>query len=100
MKRSSVNQIVEFLDLTLLASEGQIQRKVFGYNRTHSCYSNKKYAEMLRRGIDKGLYNKLEMKIPGIKSRIFYFRGSILEMEDLIIKRSGSVKAFLLENEY
>ena len=66
MKRNSVNQIVEFLDLTLLASEGQIQRKVFGYNRTHSCYSNKKYS------IDTTYFFCIDKSLERIASMLYF----------------------------
>jgi len=55
---------------------------------------------MLRRGWWKKLYQRIEIRVPGLKSRIFYFRGSVAEMENLIANKSGSVKAFLLENDY
>ena len=99
-KRNSVKQIVDFLDLTVLASETRIQREVFGYDRQTSRESNKKYTDMLRRGWGKKLYHRVELRVPGLKSRIFYFRGSVEEMKTLIANKAGSVKAFLLENEY
>jgi len=99
-KRNSVKQIVDFLDLTVLASETRIQREVFGYDRNTSKDPNKKYADMLRRGWWKKLYQRVEIRVPGLKSRIFYFRGSVAEMENLIANKAGSVKAFLLENDY
>jgi hypothetical protein len=99
-KRNSVKQIVDFLDLTVLASETRIHREVFGYVRTPAAGSNKKYTDMLRRGLRKRLYSRVELRVPGLKSRIFYFRGSVEEMKDLIANKSGSVKAFLLKNEY
>ena len=99
-KRNSVNQIVDFLDLTVLASETRIQREVFGYDRNTSRESNKKYADMLRRGWWRKFYNRVEIRVPGLKSRIFYFRGSVAEMENLIAKKPGSLKGFLLENDY
>jgi hypothetical protein len=97
-KRNSVKQIVEFLDLTVLASEKQIQLEVFGYDRNTSRESNKKYTDMLRRGIRK-FYHRVEFRVPGVNSRIFYFRGSVAEMENLIATRAGSIMGFLLENE-
>jgi hypothetical protein len=98
-KRNSVNQIVDFLDLTVLASETRIQREVFGYDRNTSKDPNKKYADMLRRGWWKKLYQRIEIRVPGVNSRIFYFRGSVAEMENLIATRPGSIMGFLLENE-
>jgi len=99
-KRNSVKQIVAFLDLTVIASETRIQREVFGYDRSTSRESNKKYADILRRGLWRRFYHRVEIRVPGVKSRIFYFRGSVAEMEEMLVKRAGSVKAFLLENDY
>ena len=98
-KRNSVKQIVDFLDLTVMASETRIQREVFGYDRSTSRESNKKYADILRRGCGRKLYHRVEIRVPGVKSRIFYFRGDVAEMQAMLAKRKGLVKAFLLENE-
>lgn len=51
----SVKEIVEFLKQNPNQTESEIQEKVFGYYRNYSNYSNKKYADMLRRGLAKGL---------------------------------------------
>ena len=99
-KQNSVKQIVEFLDLTVIATEGQIQREVFGYYRkSKGGEPNKKYADMLRRGLAKGLYNSFEMKIPGMKSRVFYFKGSESEMLKLCFTRLDELKQFALKQE-
>jgi hypothetical protein len=99
-KRNSVKQIVEFLDLTVCASEGQIQREVFGYFRkSKGGEPNKKYADMLRRGLYKGLYNSFEMKVEGMKSRVFYFRGEENEMLKLLINETDKVKQVILNQE-
>ena len=99
-KRNSVKQIVEFLDLTVIATEGQIQRGVFGYYRkSKGGEANKKYADMLRRGLAKGLYNSFEMKVPGMKSRVFYFKGSEIEMLKLCFTKLNELKQFALKQE-
>jgi len=99
-KRNSVKQIVEFLDLTVIATEGQIQREVFGYYRkSKGGEPNKKYADMLRRGLAKELYNSFEMKVPGMKSRVFYFSGCEIEMSKLYLNRLDELKQFALKQE-
>jgi hypothetical protein len=99
-KQNSVKQIVEFLDLTVIATEGQIQKEVFGYYRkSKGGEANKKYADMLRRGLAKGLYNCFEMKVPGMKSRVFYFGGSELEMIELLNNKLEELKQFALKQE-
>ena len=100
MKRNSVKQIVNFLDLTVCASEGQIQRRVFNYDRNSSNLSNKKYADMLRRGSFKKLYNSIELRIPGIKSRKFYFTGSKEEMNYIVNNKFEELKQIILKQEY
>jgi len=74
-KSNSVKQIVEFLNEdvnfeTNFATESEILENVFGYTRG-SGESNKKYADMLRRGLDKGLYHRIAYKTDG--SRFVYF---------------------------
>ena len=81
-KQNSVKQIVEFLDLTVCASEGEIQKKVFGYYRkSKGGEANKKYADMLRRGLEKGLYKRFYMS--GLKSRVYYYRGEVSELMEI-----------------
>lgn len=55
----SVKEIVNFLKDNPFQTESQIQQKVFGYFRNSSYESNKKYADMLRRGLSKGLYKRI-----------------------------------------
>ncbi len=83
-KRNSVKQIVEFLDLTVIASEGEIQKKVFGYYRkSKGGEPNKKYADMLRRGVEKGLYKSFYMSVEGLRSRVFYYKGDVSELKGI-----------------
>jgi len=96
---NSVKQIEKYLNLTVLASESKIQREVFGYNRTESFESNKKYADMLRRGWYKDLYKRVEVSVPGVRSRIFYYKGSVNEMQTLLANRGETVESFILKNE-
>ena len=58
----SVKEIVEFLKQNPNQTESEIQEKVFGYYRNSSIFSNKKYADMLRRGLTKGLIVRTEQK--------------------------------------
>ena len=55
----SVKEIVNFLKDNPFQTESQIQERVFGYFRNSSYESNKKYADMLRRGLNKGLYKRI-----------------------------------------
>lgn len=60
----SVNEIVEFLIEKPFRTETEIQEYVFDYYRNHSTTieSNKKYADLLRRGLQKGLYKRFLWK--------------------------------------
>jgi hypothetical protein len=58
----SVKEIVNFLKQNPNQTESEIQEKVFGYYRNYSNYSNKKYADMLRRGLAKGLIFRIKQK--------------------------------------
>jgi len=58
----SVKEIVNFLKQNPDQTESEIQEKVFGYYRNGSIFSNKKYADMLRRGLAKGLICRTEKK--------------------------------------
>jgi hypothetical protein len=95
----SVKQIEEFLKLTVCASESTINRKVFGYDRNTSRNSNVGYATLLRRGLKKGLYNKFESKFNGIRSTVFYYKGTVEEMNDMLLKDHSGFFDFVIANE-
>ena len=71
----SVKEIQAFLLQNPHSSESQIQERVFCYFRNSSYQSNKKYADMLRRGLDKGLYARIEWrrKTGDTRSRFWYY---------------------------
>jgi len=71
----SVKEIQDFLIKNPHSSESQIQERVFDYYRNSSWQSNKKYADMLRRGLDKGLYARIEWrrKTGDTQSRFWYY---------------------------
>jgi hypothetical protein len=58
----SVKEIVEFLIKNPFQTESEIQENVFDYFRNETWESNKKYADMLRRGLSKGLYKRFLWK--------------------------------------
>ena len=96
---NSVKQIEKYLESAVLASESRIQREVFGYDRANSIWSNKKYADLLRRGWNKDLYNRVEISVPGVRSRIFYYKGTQQELEKLLASRNETVATFVQKNE-
>jgi hypothetical protein len=58
----SVKEIIHFLVVKPFRTESEIQEQVFGYYRNYSNYSNKKYADMLRRGLEKGVIKRIYWK--------------------------------------
>ncbi len=59
----SVKEIVEYLTNNPNKTESEIQEDVFGYFRNATWESNKKYADMLRRGLSRGLYKRYLWKM-------------------------------------
>jgi hypothetical protein len=69
----SVKEIVSFLQTSNYQTESQIQEKVFGYFRNSTWESNKKYADMLRRGLEKGLYKRILWKKKSDSRNLYYY---------------------------
>ena len=69
VQRNSQQEIVDYLKTTRFMSENEIQKDVWGYYRG-GWESNKKYADLLRRGVAKGLIIRTEQKKNG--SRFVY----------------------------
>ena len=61
-KRNSINQIIDVLKWKQFLTENEIMFTAFGYDRNDTRASNKKYADMLRRGMAKGIIDRVEMK--------------------------------------
>ena len=69
----SVKEIVNFLQTSNYQTESQIQEKVFDYFRNETWESNKKYADMLRRGLEKGLYKRILWKKKSDSRNLYYY---------------------------
>lgn len=80
----SVNEIVEFLIESPFKTETEIQEYVFDYYRNYSNYSNKKYADMLRRGLDKGLYKRFLWKTKSDSRKLYRYYVPTLVKNNLI----------------
>jgi len=69
-KNNSVHQMVEVLKRIGPMTENEIHQSAFGYDRNHHGTimgeSNKKYADMLRRGMRNGLIRRVEMVHDGV----------------------------------
>ena len=72
--QNSVQDMVEVLKVYGPMTENQINTKAFGFTRGASFGSNKKYADMLRRGMAKGIIDRVEFpKNKSIRSKFLYF---------------------------
>ena len=71
--QNSVQDMVEVLKVYGPMSENQINTKAFGYTRGASFGSNKKYADMLRRGVLKGIIDRVELKNSATRTKFIYF---------------------------
>ena len=69
---NSVKEVVEYLKRNPMSTETEIQEGVWGYYRGSTRESNKKYADLLRRGLKKGLYSRVETE-NSRRSKFFYF---------------------------
>lgn len=73
MRRNSIQEIIQYLKKFPFQTENKIMQHVYGYHRSTSIESNKKYADMLRRGLRAGKIGRIEAKINGTSCRYFYF---------------------------
>lgn len=74
MKRNSIKEIIAVIKNHPFLPENEIMRQAFNYDRGTSWENNKKYAEMLRRGLEKGYYDRVRAKHPvWPRSEYFYF---------------------------
>ena len=69
--RNSVNQIVSYLKQNNFQTESEIQENVFNYFRNETWESNKKYADLLRRAVSRGLVHRVKHKKG--RSQFVYF---------------------------
>lgn len=70
---NSVKEVVEYLKLHPMSTETEIQEDIWGYYRGSTWKSNKKYADLLRRGLEKGLYSRKYVFNPNSRAKFFYF---------------------------
>ena len=71
-KNNSVKTMVKVLKEVGPMTENEIQKTCFGYDRNTSFGSNKKYADMLRRGLSKGIIARIEADTNS-RSRFLYY---------------------------
>jgi hypothetical protein len=73
MPNNSVLELVDTLKKFPFLTENQLMEKTYGYRRGHSVFSNKKYADLIRRALYKGLISRVEVKLKTDKSRFRYY---------------------------
>jgi hypothetical protein len=73
INQNSVEDLVYTLTKKPLLTENKLIQKSFGFKRGRDLGSNKKYADLVRRALSKGLIIIIEFKIKDIKSRYYYF---------------------------
>lgn len=75
-ENNSVNEMVDVLTRIGPMEENEINKAAFGFNRNKSNSSNKKYADMLRRGMKKGVIGRMEWPTNAVKygtAKFIYF---------------------------
>ena len=82
LKNNSVTEMVDVLTRIGPMEENDIHKAAFGFDRNNSYASNKKYADMLRRGIRKGIIGRMEYPENAVKnSRAQYIYFATKEIE-------------------
>lgn len=71
-ENNSVHEIVDTLKKLGPMTETEVFKAAFGYDRNNSNSSNKKYADMIRRGVKKGLIDRVECKGLGRAKFAYY----------------------------
>tara|TARA_R100001230_G_C5483388_1_gene33694 strand:+ start:45 stop:341 length:297 start_codon:yes stop_codon:yes gene_type:complete len=80
MARNSVKTMVKVLKDQGPMTETQLHNAAFGYDRNNNWLeSNIKYAKMLRRGMKKGIIDRIEPAIKG-RAKFLYFATKEIEV--------------------
>ena len=74
-KNNSVRQMVACLSVNGAMPETLLFEETFGYIRSYWSRSNKKYADMLRRGLSKGIIKRQEIG-PNFAESLGYHRNT------------------------
>ena len=83
-ERNSVIEMVDVLKRIGPMTETEIHKAAFGYDRNRDAGSNKKYADMLRRGMKKGFIDRIEWPSNAIyygRSKFIYYATRTPEVE-------------------
>ena len=83
-ENNSVHEMVDVLKRIGPMTETEIHKAAFGYDRNRDGGSNKKYADMLRRGMKKGFIDRIEWPSNAIyygRSKFIYYATRTPEVE-------------------
>ena len=80
--QNSVESMIDALRSKPFLSENELTTAAFGYDRNRSGHSNKKYADMLRRGLTKGIIKRVEANVKGKRAKFFYY---IPDQKDMVL---------------
>ena len=69
-KNNSIIQILEVLEKSVFLTENEIFIEAFGYDRNFHTMSNKKYADMLRRGLAKKWITRMDNRVHFLRNDI------------------------------
>ena len=86
-ERNSVMEMVDALKRIGPMTENEINKAAFGYDRSRGFGSNKKYADMLRRGMKKGLIDRIEWPSNAIKygrDKFIYFATNNVTSKEMV----------------
>lgn len=71
--RNSVQQMIDYLLENPFSTEQELQVGTFDYDKNNAFQSDKKYKDMLRRGLASGKIDRVEAKVKGKTARFFYY---------------------------
>jgi len=80
--QNSVESMIDALRSKPFLSENELTIAAFGYDRNRSGHANKKYADMLRRGLTKGIIKRVEANVKGKRAKFFYY---LPDQEDMVL---------------
>ena len=92
--QNSVNQILITLSNNPNIPENEIMKLTFGYDRNNTYKSNKKYADMLRRGVRKGIIEKC-VNNTGKYTRCKFVYRLPIEQKTEIMDLSEKIEGFI-----
>jgi hypothetical protein len=79
-KNNSIKEMIDVLKSHPFITENELNKRAFGYDRNSTHLPNKKYADMLRRGLNKGTIQRIYCNVKDIRSKYFYYVPPYLQL--------------------